>query len=103
MKHILIVCGDPSADRHGEALVKALRKRDSSFRISALGGSHLQKNVDHFLYPLAGVGGFGFWEPLAKAPQLWRAWQKIKDALEKDRPDLVVPIDYYGFNIHVAR
>jgi lipid-A-disaccharide synthase len=103
MRHILIVAGDPSADRHGAALVAALRKRDSSLRISALGGNQLRKSADNFLYPLVGVGGFGFWEPLTKLPQLWKAWTAFKNCLSTDKPDIVVPIDYYGFNIHVAR
>src|SRR5947207_7728982 len=100
--HILIVCGDTSADQHGAALVQALREREPNVRISALGGIHLKKSADTFLYPLVGVGGFGFWEPLLKAPQLWRACQAYKRALKEDRPDLVVPMDYYGFNIHIA-
>jgi len=103
MRHILIVAGDPSADRHGAALATALRKRDSTLRISAMGGALLQKSSDHFLYPLVGVGGFGFWEPLAKLPQLWKAWTAFTRCLSRDRPDIVVPIDYYGFNGHVAR
>jgi len=103
MRHILIVAGDPSADRHGEALITALKKRDASLRISALGGNHLQKSADNFLYPLVGVGGFGFWEPLMKLPQLWKAWAIFKNCLMKDRPDIVVPIDYYGFNVHIAQ
>src|SRR5579864_1786172 len=103
MNHILIVCGDASADRHGAALVKALRERDSNLRISALGGNYLRSSADNFLYPLVGVGGFGFWEPVIKLPQLWNARRKISDLIQKDRPDLVVPMDYYGFNVHVAK
>jgi lipid-A-disaccharide synthase len=103
MKHVLIVCGDASADRHAEMLVKHLRQRDSSLRISALGGMHLQKSVDKFLYPLVGIGGFGFWEPLTKLPSLWTAFSTVKQLFKEDPPDIVVPIDYYGFNIHVAR
>jgi lipid-A-disaccharide synthase len=103
MKHVLIVAGDPSADRHGAALVKALRERDPAVRISALGGVHLKASADLFLYSLVGVGGFGFWEPMMKLPQLWAAWTAVKTLLKNDRPDLVVPMDYYGFNIHVAR
>ena len=103
MRHILIVAGDPSADQHGAALVTALRQRDSSLRISAMGGVHLQKSANHFLYPLVGVGGFGFWEPLVKLPQLWKAWTAFANCLTRDRPDIVIPIDYYGFNVHVAQ
>jgi lipid-A-disaccharide synthase len=104
MRHILIVAGDPSGDQHGADLVKALLKRDSTLRISALGGTHLRKSgLDHFLYPLVGVGGFGFWEPFTKLPQLSKAWAVFKNSIFENRPDVVVPIDYYGFNVRVAR
>src|ERR1043166_7118583 len=95
--HVLIVAGDPSADRHGAALTHALRQRRPGVRVSALGGTHLQKTADAFLYPLVGLGGFGFWEPLIKLPQLWKALATIQNLFQKDRPDLVVPMDYYGF------
>jgi lipid-A-disaccharide synthase len=68
-----------------------------------MGGAHLRKKADHFLYPLADVGGFGFWEPILKLPQLWAAWTAFKKVLADDRPDIVVPMDYYGFNIRVAK
>lgn len=101
--HLLIVAGDPSADRHGAALVQALRRRSPGLRVSALGGIHLKEAADHFLYPLAGLGGFGFWEPVIKLPHLWTAFGKVKRLFREERPDGVVPMDYYGFNIHVAR
>jgi lipid-A-disaccharide synthase len=101
--HLLLIAGDPSADRHGAALVDALRSQRPDLRVSALGGSYLKEKVDRFLYPLVGVGGFGFWEPLMKLPQLWAAKRTVQELLQSDRPDVVVPIDYYGFNIHMAR
>jgi lipid-A-disaccharide synthase len=102
-KHVLIVAGDPSGDQHGAELARVLKQRDTGIRVSALGGTHLKSAADQFLYPLVGLGGFGFWEPLLKLPKLWRARQAIKRLLEKDPPQVVIPIDYYGFNIHVAR
>jgi lipid-A-disaccharide synthase len=101
--HLLIIAGDPSADRHGAALVDALRQAHPRLRISAMGGPHLKEKADLFCYPLAGIGGFGFWEPIFKLPQLWSAWRMFLRVLQQDRPDIVVPMDYFGFNIHVAR
>ncbi len=101
--HLLIVAGDPSADRHGAALVDALRAQRPDIRVSALGGPYLRQKADRFLYPLVGVGGFGFWEPLLKLPQLWAAKKTVQKLLQDDRPDVVIPMDYYGFNIHMAR
>src|SRR5690242_2576143 len=103
MRHILIIAGDSSADRHGAALVDALRAQRQDIRVSALGGSYLRQKANRFLYPLVSVGGFGFWEPLLKLPQLWAAKRAVQHLLKSDRPDVVVPMDYYGFNIHMAR
>lgn len=102
-KHVFIVAGDPSADQHGSALAEALKRRIPGVKISALGGTHLRQSAHQFIYPLVNVGGFGFWEPVLKLPQLWRAWQRLSDILRHEKPDVVVPMDYYGFNIHVAR
>src|SRR5436190_12966269 len=96
-KHVLIVAGDPSGDEHGSALARALKQRVPSLRIIALGGFHLRQEADRFIYPLVGIGGFGFWEPLLKLPRLWKAWWEFKRALREERPQAVVPIDYYGF------
>ncbi len=101
--HFLIVAGDPSGDQHAAALVKALKAEDSETTVSALGGVHLRAVADRFIYPLVDVGGFGFWEPLFKLPALWQARRKIQHLLVKDKINAVIPIDYYGFNIHTAR
>lgn len=102
-KHVLLVAGDPSGDEHGAALAHSLKELDPTITISALGGTHLRRAAGRFIFPLVGVGGFGFWEPLAKLPQLWKAWRAVKRLLAEGAPRVIVPIDYYGFNIHVAR
>src|SRR5688572_30497969 len=101
--HILMVAGDASGDQHGAALAKALKQQHGNVRITALGGTHLREIADRFAYPLVGVGGFGFWEPILKLPRLWSAWRQVRKVLQDEKPQVVVPIDFYGFNIHVAR
>jgi lipid-A-disaccharide synthase len=102
-RRILLIAGDPSGDRHGAALVRALKAKLPNVKIAALGGTHLKAVSDHFIYPLVGVGGFGFWEPIFKLPQLLNARELVQSLLEDWKPDLVIPIDFYGFNIHMAR
>ena len=102
-RHILIVAGDLSADRHAADLVQTLRRREPGLKVTARGGPSLKACADAFVYPLVGLGGFGFWEPVLKIPQLWKVRRMVINILTKDRPDLVIPVDYYGFNIHVAR
>ena len=59
--------------------------------------------ADRFIYPLVGVGGFGFWEPVFKLPQLLNARETVESLFHDWKPDVVIPIDFYGFNIHIAR
>jgi lipid-A-disaccharide synthase len=100
---ILIVAGDPSGDQHGAELVSALRKQIPGLRISAMGGVHLRAVSDKFLYPLVELGGFGFLEPLFRLPRFWKAKNIVRDFLVTHHPVVVIPIDFYGFNIHVSR
>jgi len=101
--HLFVVAGDPSGDRHAATLVTELKTKIPGLRLTALGGASLRRVVDHFLFDLVDLGGFGFWEPFLKLPALLRARKLAAHALNKDRPDAVILVDYYGFNIHVAR
>ncbi len=101
---MLFVAGDPSGDRHAALLVLELKAKAPEIRVSALGGRGLKDIVDQFLFPLVDIGGFGFWEPLFSLPAFWRAKRLIRSLLDsKDPPALVVLVDFYGFNIHIAR
>jgi lipid-A-disaccharide synthase len=102
-KHILIVAGDASGDRHAASLAAALKEKEPSLRVTSCGGGRLKAVSDLFLFPLVDIGGFGFWEPLMKLPQLRKALGEIRHLIRTAPPDAVVPVDYYGFNIHAAR
>jgi len=45
----------------------------------------------------------GFLEVLPRIPFLWRLERRIRAILREDKPDLVILIDYPGFNMRIAR
>lgn len=102
--NIFISAGDASGDIHAASLVGALKKAGANIHVTALGGEHLKKAADEFLYNLVELGGFGFWQPL-------KLYFKLKKVLtdiavryfDTAKPDKVVIVDYYGFNIHIAK
>lgn len=102
-KRFLVVAGDPSGDAHAADLVKALQRRDPTIEVRALGGGQLKQVADQFLFDLTRIGAFGFWEPLLALPSLLEANGLVRRAIRDWKPDRVVPVDFYGFNIHVAR
>lgn len=103
-KSILLVAGDPSGDLHGANLVKELKKILPEIEIFSLGGLHLAEVSDHFLYNLVELAVFGLGDSIKNYFFFRRIFQKIVlRFLDSEKPVAVVPIDFYGFNIHLAQ
>jgi lipid-A-disaccharide synthase len=98
-RKFFFVAGDLSGDIHASQVIKKLREESPDVYVIAIGGPELQKVSDLFLENLVGEGLFGFWEPIKKVPWLWRLLKKVLvPAIEEHRPDVVVPVDFFGFN-----
>lgn len=95
---LLIVAGDPSGDLHASNLIKAIKRRDPSARVAAVGGPLCQAAADEFIEDLASRGVTGFLEPLLKVPFLLRLRSRLQFFIRTRRPDALVCVDYYGFN-----
>ncbi len=97
-KLFLIVAGDPSGDLHAANLIKALKRRDPSVRVAAVGGPLCRAVADEFLEDLASRGVTGFIEPALKIPFLFKLLSRLRDFLAQRRPAALICVDYYGFN-----
>ncbi len=95
---LLIVAGDPSGDLHASNLIKALKLRDPSVRVAAVGGPLCLAAADEFIEDLASRGVTGFWEPALKVGFLLKLAGKLKRFLVDRRPAALICVDYYGFN-----
>lgn len=101
---VLISTGDYSADLHGEALVRELRKLDPQLHVSALGGVKLKSVADRFLVDMVELDVSGFSQPVKQFFRLKGILQEtVFPILDGHQVDAVILIDYYGFNIHVAK
>jgi lipid-A-disaccharide synthase len=100
--HIFLSCGEASGDRYGAALTAALRSSDPGVRISALGGPGLAEAGCELVADAHEVAVMGFSEVLAALPALLRTQKRIWRHLDATRPDLVVPLDFPGFNGKLA-
>lgn len=104
MPCVLFVAGDLSGDQHAAQIALHLKSQSPSLEIMALGGPSLQKTADRFLGNLVEQSVVGFWEPVKKLPWFWRLLHHVlRPALREYRPDVVVPVDFFGFNRFTAR
>ena len=101
-RHVFISCGEASGDRYGAALTAALRELDPQVRITALGGPRLAAAGADVVRDSSDLAVMGFAEVLRQAPKLLGARRAIARNLARAGVDVFVPIDFPGFNSHLA-
>ncbi|HEV8480512.1 MAG TPA: lipid-A-disaccharide synthase [Candidatus Eisenbacteria bacterium] len=97
---VLLLAGEPSGDRHGARVAQALRARGPC-ELLGLAGPEMRAAGVRALVPMEEVSVLGFVEVLAHLPALWRARRRLEAALAQG-VDLVLPIDFPGFNLPFA-
>lgn len=97
-----ISAGEHSGDMHGAALIKAILEQDPEARIYGMGGPLMAAAGAEILHDPTAKGTIGFVEVLKN----YRFFKKLLDRFEAnwqtDRPDLVIWVDFGGFNLALA-
>jgi lipid-A-disaccharide synthase len=102
VREILLVAAEASADLHAAAFVEALQALRSDVRISGVGGTRLAALGMSMIERNEQLAVMGFVEVLRHVPKHWRLLKEITAKLQSGAVDLVVLLDYPGFNMKVA-
>ncbi len=102
-KNIFWVAGENSGDLHASMVIKALNERGNNYHHLGIGGHRMQAHGFKSMFPFQKFSIMGFLEVVQSLPFIWRVEQKIYKILENIKPDLVVLVDYPGFNLRLAR
>lgn len=101
-KKIVFSVGEASGDIHAADLIEQLLQADPTLQISCLGGQHMQKAGANLILDLAQYGVTGMTEVIRHAKTIKKAFHMIKEHLIKEKPDLLILVDYPGFNLRLA-
>ncbi|TVR58765.1 MAG: lipid-A-disaccharide synthase [Gemmatimonadales bacterium] len=99
---ILLLAGEPSGDLHGARVARALRERWPEARLLGLGGERMEAEGVELLAGLEDLAVMGFVEVAARLPFFWRLERRVRRLLDEGHIDLVLPIDYPGFNLRIT-
>lgn len=100
---IFLSAGEPSGDLHGARVADALRRRWPNAELYGLGGDRMAAAGVRLLAHVDQLAVMGFVEVLRHLPYFIDLMRTVKRTLGERRPDLVLPIDYPGFNLRLAR
>lgn len=97
---IFLSTGDLSGDRHAARVVHELKQR-ADCEFLGLAGPEMRAAGVHPVARMEEVSVVGLSEILTRLPGILRARSQMLAGL-RDKPDLVLPVDFPGFNIRLA-
>ncbi|MEX0907749.1 MAG: lipid-A-disaccharide synthase [Gemmatimonadota bacterium] len=95
--------GEPSGDLHGARLAEALRRRWPEAELYGLGGDRMAGAGVELLAHVDQLAVMGFAEVLRHLPYFADLMSRVKREIRERRPNVLIPIDYPGFNLRLAR
>lgn len=101
MKYYL-VAGEASGDLHGANLMKALKTLDAEAEFRYFGGDRMKAQGGILDKHYSEMAFMGFTEVLLNLRSIFKNLKACKTAIMEYKPDVLVLIDFPGFNLKVA-
>ena len=97
-----IIAGEASGDLHGSNLIKEIKKLDPTASIKAWGGDLMQQAGASLVKHYRDLAFMGFLEVIKNLPTILQNIKFCKQDIEAWQPDVLVLVDYPGFNLRIA-
>jgi lipid-A-disaccharide synthase len=97
-----IIAGEASGDLHGSNLIKALKKEDPQAEIRCWGGDLMQAQGATVVKHIKELAFMGFIEVVANLGTILKNIKFCKQDIAAFAPDVLIFIDYPGFNFRIA-
>ncbi len=98
-----LVAGEPSGDIHASHLMRALCGVDHEASFRYIGGDKMRAVADGCLRDMRELAIMGFVEVLTHLATIKRNLKACEQAIEAWKPDVVILVDFSGFNLKIAK
>ncbi|MDD4600508.1 MAG: lipid-A-disaccharide synthase [Negativicutes bacterium] len=103
MYKIMISVGEASGDLHGASVANALKLACPDSKLFGMGGQAMRQAGVDIVYDIADLGVIGIVEVVKNLPRLFKLRDMLAEVMEREKPDVLVVIDYPGFNMRLAK
>ena len=100
---VMLIAGEASGDLHGAKLVAALREKAPGLELFGVGGDRMAAAGMELYYHINDLAYIGFIEVARHYFFFRRVFNRLIDVVHSRQPDVVVLIDYPGFNLRFAQ
>jgi len=96
-----IIAGEASGDLHGSNLIKELKQQDTGAEIRCWGGDKMKAAGGDVVKHINELAFMGFFEVVKHLPTILNNISFCKKDILEFKPDVVILIDYPGFNFRL--
>lgn len=97
-----IIAGEVSGDKHGSNLMHSLKNIDSEADIRFWGGENMSDAGGTMVKHIEELSFMGFYEVLINLRTILKLMSFCKKDILSYNPDVIILIDYPGFNLRIA-
>jgi len=97
-----IIAGEASGDLHGSNLIKELHKLDAAANIRCWGGDLMQAAGATLVKHYRDLAFMGFLEVVIHLKTILNNIKFCKEDIAQFKPDVIIFIDYPGFNLRIT-
>jgi lipid-A-disaccharide synthase len=98
-----IIAGERSGDLHGGNLAKAIKRNDPKAQFRGFGGEHMEGEGVSLTVHYRDLAFMGFLEIVKNLYTISKFIKKCKADIQQFKPDVIILIDYAGFNRQIAK
>ena len=98
-----VIAGEASGDLHGANLIKQLKALDANAQFRCWGGDKMKSHGATIVKHYKDLAFMGFVEVLANLKTIFQNINFCKKDIQEFNPDVLILIDYPGFNLRIAK
>ncbi|WP_462317222.1 lipid-A-disaccharide synthase [Marinilabilia sp.] len=98
-----IIAGEASGDLHASNLMRELKRLDGEAEFRYWGGDLMAEQGGTLVRHYRDTAYMGLWEVLINLKSIFRNLDECREDILRNSPDVVILVDYPGFNLRIAR
>lgn len=102
MPTVMMSCGEASGDLYAGALALELKRLAPDVRIFGIGGEKMHAAGAELVADYRGLAVTGLFEAIRVVPRSFTLLKQLRQRMARDRPDVLVVIDFPDFNFRLA-
>jgi len=102
-KSIMVVAGEDSGDIHGADLIRAIKRQEPQVRFFGMGGHRMREAGMEMIADASQMAVVGVTDVILHLRLIMRVMHKLEAAIREYQPDVLILIDYPGFNLRLAK